>query len=147
MLGWTSGMRPILPGGPGPWMWALRAEARRSAVCDLNVPWGQMWELEPWPQQWSCASLWDWTDGVREGEPTLAPAGWGGGGTCALPAHVLTSLCYLTSHSHLVDCSLWSLLRLTLRSFCPCRRTCVICAWHSIAQLSPGPPCLCSCEE
>lgn len=75
------------------------------------------------------------------------PCWLGWGGTCALPTHVLTSLCYLPSYFHLVDCSLWSLLRLTLRSFCPCRRTCVICTWHSIAQSSPGPPCLCSCEE
>ena len=89
-----------------PTCWLL--EQRPKGMNDVTwiCPEVRLSELKLWPQQWSPASLWDWTDGVQGMDPHPGPTGWRGGGegdTCsshwlcwAAPWLIHSSHCHLT---------------------------------------------------
>ena len=63
-----------------PTCWLSEQRPREMKDVTWICPEVRLSELKLWPQQWSPASLWDWTDGVQVLDPHPVPARWGKGG-------------------------------------------------------------------
>ena len=65
VLGWTSMTRLVSLGGHVTLDVGFQSRNKRNEDVPWMCPVVGLWEMKPWPQPWSPASLWDWMDGVQ----------------------------------------------------------------------------------
>ena len=111
ILGWTSMTRLVSLGGHVPLDVGFQSRDKKNEDVTWMCSVVGLWELKPWPQPWSPASLWDWMDGVQGLDPTLDLLGVcvGRGDTCSSCSHCKQPSAIHLSHCHLIYCPLVSL--------------------------------------
>ena len=99
ILGWTSMTRLVSLGGHGPLGVGFQSRDKKNEDVTWMCPVDGLWELKPWPQPWSPASLWDWMDGVQGLDPTLDLLGVCVGGHLLFMLTLLNNPLLFTCHT------------------------------------------------